>query len=228
MEQDIKLSVIIPVYNERDTILEVIKRVEDVKINKEIIIVDDCSNDGTREILKKGDLGATILFHEENKGKGAAVKTALNHVSGDIVIIQDADLEYDPQDFYELIKPITSGHAKVVYGSRFKGKQNGMYFSHMLGTKFFNLLVYLLYRQKISDESTCYKAFKTNVLKSLNLHCKGFEFCPEVTAKLMKRGYKIFEVPISYTGRRFKFGKKVTWKDGFMVIWTLLKYKLNE
>jgi len=228
MAQDIKLSVVIPVYNEKDTILKVIKRVEDIKINKEIIIVDDCSNDGTREILKKSDLGAKILFHEGNKGKGAAIRTALSRVTGDIVIIQDADLEYDPQDFYELIKPITSGKAEVVYGSRFRGNKKGMYFSHMLGTKFFNLLVYLLYHQKISDESTCYKAFKTSVLKNLNLQCNGFEFCPEVTAKLMKRGYKIFEVPISYAGRRFKSGKKVTWKDGFMVIWTLLKYKLNE
>lgn len=228
MAQNIKLSVIIPAYNEKATILTVVKRVEDIQIDKEIIIVDDCSNDGTRELLKKSDLDAKILFHEKNKGKGAAIKTALKQVTGDIVIIQDADLEYDPKDFYEVIKPITDGKAKVVYGSRFKGKREGMYFSHMLGTKFFNLLVHLLYRQRISDESTCYKAFKTEVLKSLNLRCNGFEFCPEVTAKLMKKGYNIFEVPISYSGRRFKSGKKVTWKDGFMVIWILLKYKLVD
>jgi glycosyltransferase involved in cell wall biosynthesis len=227
--QDMKLSVIIPVYNESGTILEVINRVEDIKINKEIIVVDDCSTDGTRELLKKNAFPHTkILFHEKNTGKGAAIKTALTEAAGDVVIIQDADLEYDPNDFYELIKPIISGKAEVVYGSRFKGRKTGMYFSHMIGTKFFNFLVYLLYRQRISDESTCYKAFKTEILKNLNLRCRGFEFCPEVTAKVMKRGYKIFEVPISYSGRCFKSGKKVTWKDGFLVIWTLLKYKLYE
>lgn len=224
-----KLSVIIPCYNEKETILEILRRVEAVELDKEIVIVDDGSTDETREILKSvSPTEAAVYFHERNQGKGAAIRTGLQHVSGDIVIIQDADLEYDPQDFYELIKPIVEGRAEVVYGSRVLGKNFRIsYLRYYWGGRLLSALANLLYDAHITDEPTCYKAFKASVLKSLSLTCTRFEFCPEVTAKLRKKGYKIYEVPISYHPRSLKEGKKIGWRDGLQAIWTLVKYKFK-
>lgn len=228
-----KLSVIIPVYNEKNTIVEIISRVKAVNIDKEIIVVDDCSTDGTRDILKSISISNNpikLFFHETNLGKGFAIRTALQHVSGDIVIIQDADLEYDPQDYYKLIKPIINGKELVVYGSR-RLTYNLSNYSHLwflLGGMFLSWLTKILYKANITDEPTCYKVFRTDVIKNVNLVCKRFEFCPEVTAKVLKKGIRIHEVPIHYYPRKKHEGKKINWKDGIHAIWTLLKYRLKS
>lgn len=225
-----KLSVVIPCYNEKESILEILKRVEAVNLEKEIIIVDDCSTDGTQEVLTTlSPERAKVIYHSENKGKGSAIRTGLQHVTGDIMVIQDADLEYDPNDYYELIKPILEGRAEVVYGSRVLGRDMEIsYLRYYLGGRFLSWLTNLLYGANITDEPTCYKVFKADVLKGLDLRCKGFEFCPEVTAKLCKRGYKIHEVPISYHPRSIEQGKKIGWRDGIEAIWTLLKYRFTD
>ena len=230
-----KLSVIIPVFNEKTTIKKVINIVNEVDITKEIIVVDDGSNDGTRETLAKlNSVGIKKLFHKKNRGKGAAIRTGLANVTGDIVIIQDADLEYDPQEYPQLIQPILDGKADVVYGSRFQNLSAHrdlpyhFYYTFYLGVKILNLLTYLLYGAKLTDEATCYKVFKAEVIKNINLKCERFEFCPEVTAKVCKKGYKIHEVPISYRGRRFDEGKKINWKDGLEAIYTLIKYRFVD
>ena len=220
-----KLSVIIPVYNEKDTLAEIIRRVSEVPLEKEIIVVDDGSNDGTGKILKEFSGKVKTIFHSENKGKGAAIRRALCEVRGDIVIIQDADLEYNPSDYEKLLEPILSGQTNVVYGSRnLKGNprsNHAFYFGGILLSKLANLL----YGADITDEATGYKVFRTEVLKSLNLRCNGFEFCPEVTAKVLRHGYRIKEIPISYYPRRFDEGKKICWLDGVKAILTLLKYR---
>tara|TARA_Y100000310_G_scaffold342413_1_gene445574 strand:+ start:3157 stop:3846 length:690 start_codon:yes stop_codon:yes gene_type:complete len=224
-----KLSIIMPVYNEKGTINEILKRVNAVPLKKEIIIIDDFSTDGTREILrenhsKKRDV--TVLFHEKNKGKGAAIRTGLEAITGDIIIIQDADLEYNPQDYTKLIQPIINKETEVVYGSRFLDKKNRhKYGLNMFATKLLTFLANILYNAKITDEPTCYKVFSSNAIKSINLKCKKFEFCPEVTAKIKKAGFKIKEVPIEYNARSIEEGKKINWKDGVQAIWTLLKYR---
>lgn len=228
-----KLSVIIPVYNEKNTIVEIINRVKAINIDKEIIVVDDCSTDGTQEILKPLSVSNNpikLFFHETNLGKGSAIRTALQHVSGDIVIIQDADLEYDPQDYYKLIEPITCGKELVVYGSRMLSYSlsNYSHLSFLFGGIFLSWVTNVLYRANITDEPTCYKVFKTEVIKNLNLKCKRFEFCPEVTAKLLRKGVRIREVPINYKPRKKHEGKKINWKDGIQAIWTLLKYRLKS
>lgn len=230
-----KLSIIIPVFNERGTINQIINIVDQMEMDKEIIVVDDGSSDGTRDVLSQINLPSVKkLFHQRNMGKGAAIRTGLSAVSGDIVIIQDADLEYDPQDYYSLIQPILDGKADVVYGSRFLGGIKGLggwkiiYIHFTFGVILLNFLVYLLYGQRITDEATCYKVFKADVIKSLNLRCQRFEFCPEVTAKLLKKGYKIYELPISYQRRTFEEGKKIGWRDGVTAIWTLLKYRFID
>jgi dolichol-phosphate mannosyltransferase len=229
-----KLSVIIPVFNEKGTISELLGKVKSVDVEKEIVIVDDGSTDGTRGILeavagcRMPDAGKNeikIIYHEKNQGKGVAIRTGLKNITGDIVIIQDADLEYDPQDYPKLIEPILSGKAKAVYGSRILGKGRRSYWSFYIGGKFLSFLTNLLYDAKITDEPTCYKVFQADVIKNINLKCSRFEFCPEVTAKLRKKGYKIYEVPISYEPRSLEEGKKINWKDGFEAIWTLIKYK---
>ena len=226
-----KLSVVMPVYNEIKTIKEIIDRIKATKLNKEIIIVEDPSSDGTREFLKTiSDKNIKIIFNNSRTGKGAAIKTALNHVSGDITIIQDADLEYNPNDYGRLIKPILDGKADVVYGTRFpKGGShpkitNPFFFWNRVLTFTTNSL----YGTNITDEPTCYKAFRTSLLKSINLKCKRFEFCPEVTAKVSKRGYKIHEVPISYEPRSIAEGKKVRWQDGIECLWALIKYRFAD
>ena len=225
-----KLSVLIPVYNEKNTILEVIKAVKAVKIPKEIILVDDCSKDGTREILKGiKDKDVKIFYHEVNRGKGRAIRTAIDHMTGDIAIIQDADMEYDPNDYHILVEPITHGHYSVVYGSRYINNQNNLPFTrHMVATKILNVASNILYNARITDEPTCYKVFKAEVLKHMKLDCERFEFCPEVTAKTRKAGYEIYEVPIAYKPRSIKEGKKIRWTDGFQALWTLIKYRFTD
>jgi len=225
----VKLSVIIPVYNEKDTIKDIIKKVLDVKLEKELIIVDDCSTDGTRNILKgyENKKNFKIFYHKKNKGKGAAIRTGLKGFTGDIIIIQDADLEYNPQDYPKLIRPIIDGKTEVVYGSRFLERKNKhRYNANMLGVKVLTLMANILYNAKITDEPTCYKVFTKKAINSINLKCERFEFCPEVTAKIRKKGYKIKEVPIDYSARSLQEGKKIGWKDGVEAVWTLLKYRI--
>lgn len=224
-----KLSVIMPVYNEASTIGEIIRRVREVNLDKEIIVVDDFSTDGTRDLLREISGNDIRLFlHERNKGKGSGIRTALQHVRGEIVLIQDADLEYDPQDYYALVEPIEGRKADVVYGSRILGSHKRSSWLYWLGGRFLSWLTNLLYGTNITDEPTCYKVFKTDVLKSLGVEAKRFEFCPEVTAKLAKRGYRIYEIPISYEPRGVKEGKKIRWRDGLQAIWVLIKYRFFD
>lgn len=227
-----KLSIIISVYNEKGTISEILDRVRGVdigNIEKEIIIVDDFSNDGSREVLKgEEEKGVIVLYHERNRGKGAAIRTALEHITGDFVIIQDADLEYDPEDYMKLIGPILKGKADVVYGSRFTGERRNMLFWHWIGNRFLTLITNILYNTTLSDMETCYKLFKAEIIKGLRIRSNRFNFEPEITAKVMKKGIRIYEVPISYTGREFNEGKKITWKDGFSALWTLVKYRFVD
>lgn len=225
------LSIIIPAYNEKSSIKEIINKVKAVMIQKEIIIVDDGSVDGTRQILKEiKDPEIKIILHERNYGKGYAVRTGIKAAAGDIIIIQDADLEYDPNDYEALIEPILSGKADVVYGSRWLNKHkfhdgplpfNAFRFGRWLLT----VLTNLLYGTRITDEPCCYKVFKANVIKNIPLVCERFEFCPEVTAKVSRRGYKIYEVPVNYYPRSFKEGKKIGYYDGLEALATLLKYR---
>lgn len=225
------LSVVIPVFNEKNTISEIIGRIERVNLRefgfkKEIIIVDDGSNDGTREVLKKFEDKYKVVYHLKNRGKGAAIRTALEKVSGDYVIIQDADLEYDPKDYKKLLDFALKNNARVVYGSRRLNPQNKpSYSSYYWGGVILNWFTNLILGTKITDESTCYKLFKTETIKSIPLRCERFEFCPEVTAKVSKKGIKIHEVPISYTPRHKKEGKKIKWRDGLEALLVLIKYK---
>ncbi|MBU0957631.1 MAG: glycosyltransferase family 2 protein [Nanoarchaeota archaeon] len=228
-----KLSVIMPAYNEEASIREIIKKVQAVKIDKEIIIVDDGSTDKTREILtelSKKNKEMKVVFHKKNGGKSTAVRTGIEHATGDIIIIQDADLEYDPEDYYKLVEPIVSGKAKVVYGSRFytKDKRPSLRNKYFWGTRTLTIMANVLYGAGITDEPTCYKVFDAKVLKSIPLKSKRFEFCPEVTAKVRKRGYKIHELPINYYPRTVEEGKKINWKDGVEAVWTLIKYRFVD
>lgn len=198
-------------------------------VEREIVVVDDGSKDGTREWLKDHAGDARVILHERNRGKGAAVRSGIEAATGDLLIIQDADLEYDPRDFGALLQPIQEGRAKVVYGSRFRGgPAKAMLFWHMVGNKFLTLLTNVLYDTTLSDMETGYKAFRAEVIKPLKLRSRGFEFEPEVTAKVMRRGNRIFEVPISYTGREYHEGKKITWKHGLGALWALLRYRFFD
>jgi len=228
-----KLSIIIPIYNEKNTLLKLLEEVKNAdlgNVKKEIILVDDFSTDGTRDILKKLSKQYIILFHQKNCGKGRAIRTGLVKATGDIVIIQDADLEYDPNDYKKLIEPIITGQAKVVYGSRRLNKNNKQYshLSFLLGGLLVNFITNLIYGLNITDEATCYKVFKIDVINSINLRCERFEFCPEITAKVAKKKIKIVEVPISYSPRSGKEGKKIKWYDGVEAIWTLIKYRFKD
>ncbi len=221
-----KLSVIMPILNEARTIEKIIAKVDKSPLNKEIIIVDDGSTDGSRDILKNylEREGFIIIFHEKNKGKGASIITAIQHISGEIVIIQDGDLEYDPNDYIELVKPIINKETTVVYGSRYLKKFNPKsYIRFYLGGRLLSLLSNILYNQNITDEPTCYKVFDADLLKSIHLESQGFGFCPEITAKVSKKGIKIKELPINYFPRKIKEGKKIKWSDGLEAIWILLK-----
>lgn len=225
-----KLSIIIPVFNESRTIEEIIERIEDVnlgRVKKEIIIVDDGSTDGTREILEKFTDKYRVIFHQKNQGKGTSLRDGFKKCTGEAVVVQDADLEYDPRDFKKMLEEMEKKGIRVVYGSRRltggKIKHGGWLF--FWGGSFLNLLTNFLYGIKITDEATCYKMIDRKLLNSLDLKCKRFEFCPEVTAKLARRSQKIVEVPISYNGRRKEEGKKIRLRDGVEAVWTLLRYR---
>ncbi|MBN1976518.1 MAG: glycosyltransferase family 2 protein [Anaerolineae bacterium] len=241
-----KLSIIMPVYNEISTIAEILRRVrvanltvpmgygpEDgtaVKFEREVVIVDDGSSDGTREYLRtlEGGADTLVVLHEHNRGKGAAVRTGLQHASGDVMLIQDADLEYDPREYPSLLQPIVEGRSQVVYGSRFRGgPTKAMFFWHMIGNRFVTLATNILYNTILSDMETCYKVFTREVADKIDLKSPRWGFDPEITAQILKRGYRIYEVPISYTGREFSEGKKLNWRDGFVVLWTLIKCRLT-
>ena len=224
-----RLSVIVPVYNERDIVLETLRRVLASPVPKQVIVVDDGSTDGTSELLesfKHPDL--LLLHHSSNKGKGAAIRTALQHVTGDAVIIQDADGEYDPTDYPGLLRPIEHGSADVVYGSRFLGEIGYMPLANRAWNYFISLLARLLFHARLTDEGTCYKLFRTDVIKALPLRCQRFEFCPEVTAKALKRGLRLTEVPIHYSARTAKQGRKIKWHDAFRIAWALIKYRFVD
>ena len=228
-----KLSVVIPVYNEKNTIEEIVRRVRDVQVDgvdKELVIVDDFSTDGTRDILSGMDNGKDIrvFFHEENKGKGGALKTGFEKIGGDIVVIQDADLEYDPQEYPKLIKPILEGTADVVYGSRFMGGEphRVFFFWHMVGNKMLTLLSNMFSNLSLTDMETCYKVFKKDVVQEIDIEENRFGFEPEITAKLAKMDIRIYEVGISYYGRSYQEGKKIGWRDGVSALRAIIKYNL--
>ena len=226
-----KITILIPVYNEVNTLAEIIKKVENASfcgLEKEIIMIDDYSTDGTRDIYK--NYPYKVLYHQYNKGKGAALRTGFSEATGDIIIIQDADLEYEPDDYEPLIKLIVDGKADVCYGSRLSGGKpsRSFMFHHLLGNKFLSLLTNVLYGSTITDMETCYKAFNAEFIKGIKIKSDKFDFEPEITAKVLKRGARLYEVPISYYGRDFSEGKKITWKDGFYAIIALLKYRFTD
>jgi glycosyltransferase involved in cell wall biosynthesis len=225
-----KLSIVIPVFNEVSSILQVYEAVQNVALDKEIIIVDDGSTDGTREVLAtlSGKNQTKVLFHERNQGKGAALRTGFRNISGEVAIIQDADLEYDPADYFKLLKPIQEGKADVVYGSRFVGgdQHRVLFFWHMLGNKFLTLLSNMLTNLNLTDMETCYKVFRSDIVRQLNIEENRFGFEPEITAKIAKLHVRIYEVGISYSGRTYKEGKKIGWKDGISALRCILKYNL--
>jgi dolichol-phosphate mannosyltransferase len=234
----LRLSVIVPAYNEEDTIVEAIRRVLDAPIEidlqgtvepieKEVIVVDDASTDATLQRVRSIEsANVIVLEHESNRGKGAAVRTALERATGDVVIIHDADLEYDPRDFQKIVEPIFSGRADVVYGTRLReGRPSGMRLSNWLANRILRGLANLLFRGQISDEATCYKALSRDLIVDLDLTCRRFEFCPEVTAKVLRRRIRIHEVPISYQPRGAGSGKKIGLRDAFQAAWTLVKYR---
>ena len=227
-----KLSIIIPVYNEERTLKEIVGRVEKVNFGKtgvELIIIDDASTDDTQKIiesLKKKYKNIKSISHEKNQGKGAAIRTGLKLISGDVVVIQDGDLEYNPEDLKRLIKPILEGKTKVVYGSRLLGKISGFNIpSHYYGNKLLSLITQILYGRKVTDMETCYKMMTSEVMNDLNLESNNFDIEPEITTKILKKGYKFMEIPISYKCRSFEQGKKITWRDGIVAIYTLFKYR---
>jgi len=247
---DPKLSVVIPVYNEKDTIFEILRRVLDTDIRKEVVVVDDFSKDGTREILQnlaalqekgEGQSAANdggdplplkdirFFFQGQNQGKGAALRRGFAVATGVIVLVQDADLEYDPRDYPKLLEPILDGRADVVFGSRFLGgPQRVHYFWHYVANKFLTLLSDMFTNLKLTDMETCYKVFRSEVLKNIQIKSDRFGFEPEITAKVAKGNWRVYEVPISYAGRTYEEGKKITWKDGVQALWCIIRYRFGD
>ncbi len=224
----LRASIVIPCFNERETVAALIDQVLAVPVDKEVIVVDDCSTDGTRELLQqrvkeRGDF--VLRLRDRNGGKGAAVQEGLKWASGDVVIIQDADLEYDPADYPVLLRPIQTGKAKVVYGSRFLGEHRAMYFWHAVGNQMLTLLCNVLFDTTLTDMETCYKVFTIDIARRMRLREPRWGFDPEITARILKMGNRIYEVPISYAGREFNEGKKISWQDGFVVLLTLVRYR---
>ncbi|MCX6380500.1 MAG: glycosyltransferase family 2 protein [Armatimonadetes bacterium] len=224
------LTVLLPVYNERATVLTLLERVCAVPIEKQIILVDDCSNDGTREYLQSEIVGKfpelEILYHDKNQGKGAAIRTAIPHAKGLYCIVQDGDLEYDPQDYLTILEAFKQDGVQIVYGSRFLKGYPNMRLPNRIVNILLAWMIRFFFHSPMTDEATCYKAFQTEILQSFPLTCKRFEFCPEVTAKALRRGHRIVEVPIHYEARSLAEGKKIRWTDGVMAIWTLIKFRI--
>jgi glycosyltransferase involved in cell wall biosynthesis len=226
-----KLTVIVPIYNEERTLEEIVRRVQAAPfpLEKEILLVNDASTDGTRQVLERlSGPGIRVFHHTVNQGKGAAIRTAQQHVTGDLMIIQDADLEYYPEEYEMLAKPILDGRADVTYGTRFGGTHRVFLFWHYAGNRLLTLITNVLYNTMLTDMETCFKMCKSHVFTSMSLKSNRFGFEPEFTAKVFKRGYKVYEVPISYNGRGYEDGKKITWKDGVAALWFLLKFRFTD
>jgi glycosyltransferase involved in cell wall biosynthesis len=228
--KDPVLSVVMPAYNERATIEEIVARVLAVPLRTELIVVDDCSTDGTREILErlKQQCGFKLLLQDRNQGKGAALRRGFDEVTGDLVVIQDADLEYSPEEYPDLIDLICTGRADVVYGSRFLGRHRVFMYTHYLGNRLLTFITNALYNTMLTDMETCYKVMRVEVLRSMQLQSNGFGIEPELTAKIFKRKYRVYEIPITYDGRGYEEGKKITWRDGVTALGVLLKYRFTE
>ncbi|MEW5983336.1 MAG: glycosyltransferase family 2 protein [Acidobacteriota bacterium] len=224
------LSVVMPVFNERATIEEIIARVLASPVRVQLIVVDDGSTDGTRDLLAglQERLGFTLILQERNRGKGAALRRGFAEVAGDLVVIQDADLEYSPEEYPQLIELICQGRADVVFGSRFLGRHRVFLFTHYLGNLFLTFLTNVLYNTMLTDMETCYKVMRVEVLRSFRLKSNGFGIEPELTAKIFKRKYRVYEVPITYDGRGYEEGKKITWRDGIVALWVLVRYRFSE
>jgi glycosyltransferase involved in cell wall biosynthesis len=227
------LSVIVPVFNERNTVAEIVRRMRAVELpaqlDLEVVVVDDGSSDGTDKVLAAlGDSTVRVISHPTNSGKGAAIRTGLATVRGDLVLVQDADLEYDPDDWPRLLDPILRGKAQIVYGSRFTGERKNMFPSHWVGNRVLTLVTNILYRTTLSDMETCYKLFDRRVLAGITIRSERFDFEPEITAKVLRRGYRIYEVPISYAGREIDEGKKISWRDGIGAIVALVRYRFTR
>jgi glycosyltransferase involved in cell wall biosynthesis len=228
--RDPLLSVVMPVFNERETIEEIIRRVLALKMRIELIVVDDQSTDGTIDILERlrAECGFVLLRQPRNLGKGAALRRGFAALTGDLVIIQDADLEYSPEEYPQLTELICTGRADVVFGSRFLGRHRVFLLTHYLGNRLLTFIANVLYNTMLTDMETCYKVMRTDVLRSMALKSNGFGIEPEITAKVFKRRYRVYEVPISYDGRGYEEGKKITWRDGIVALWVLLKYRFTE
>ena len=230
MPADPLLSVVMPVFNERNTIEEIIQRVLAVRMRIQLIVVDDVSTDGTTEILERlqKEHGFLLLRQPRNGGKGAALRRGFQAVTGDLVLIQDADLEYSPEEYPLLTELIVAGRADVVYGSRFLGRHRVFLLTHYMGNRLLTMIANILYNTMLTDMETCYKVMRTDVLRSMELRSNGFGIEPEITAKVFKRRYRVYEIPISYDGRGYDEGKKITWRDGVVALWVLVKYRFTE
>ena len=221
-----RITILIPIYNEKETLLKILEKISTVNFNleKEIILIDDCSDDGTKDLYK--NLPYKIFYHSKNQGKGAAIRTGIREATGDLIIIQDADLEYDPQDYVKLVQILIENNADMVYGSRLLSSTKNKFLLHSyLANQFLSFLTRILYKTSVSDMETCYKVFRSSKIKNIHLNANRFDFEPEITAKLLKNGAKYLESPISYNARTKNEGKKICWLDGLQAVWTLIKYR---